>query len=95
MSEPSICIPLVSSKISKKTLLIIFQKVKLGKIKRIDVIPKNNFNTIFIHFYYWYNNKNAILYKNKLINNENIFITSFEKPILLKCVLNKSYGIKE
>ena len=91
MDQPSICIPLVSSKISKETILLIFQKIKFGKISRIDIIPKDNFNTIFVHFYYWHNNQNAILYKKKLMNHENIFITSFDKPLFLKCVLNKSY----
>ena len=92
MVEPSICIPLVSSRISKESIRFIFEKIQFGKIRRIDAIRKNNFKTIFVHFYYWYNNKNATIYKKKLLNEETLFITSMTKPLFLKCVLNKAHS---
>ena len=56
--NPSICIPRVYSHINKKYILDIFQnKIKIGPIKKIDMINTNDkdFRKIFIHFHHWNN----------------------------------------
>ena len=89
-SSPSICIPLVSDELPKSIFYNIFKKLQLGNLERIDVVRKESFNTVFVHFRQWYNTKKARNCRNKLMNGENLFVASFEKPIFWKCVLSKS-----
>ena len=68
---PSICIPRVFKHITVPFIIDIFQeKLKLGIIKKVDVIPNNNdklFKKVFIHFASWHDNDHINTIKNKFI----------------------------
>ena len=91
--NPSICIPRVYSDVNISFISNIFEnKIKLGKIQKIDIITNNNdrrFNKVFIHFEEWYNiEKNNIL-KQKLYNGKIIKIV-YDYPYFWKVALNNS-----
>ena len=101
-SEISICIPRVFKNITIHFITDIFQnKLKLGIIKRVDVILNHNLNhnlnnqlnnqfkKVFIHFESWYDNKNAVSVKNKLSQGLTIKIV-YNSPWFWKCVLNNN-----
>jgi|TARA_B110000967_G_scaffold203667_1_gene244760 uncharacterized membrane protein len=91
--EISICIPRVFKDISSEFITDIFQKkLKLGIVKRIDVISNTingQFNKVFIHFESWYDNTNAISVQNKLLHDITIKVV-YDSYWFWKCVLNKS-----
>ena len=61
-------------------------------VKRIDVISNTingQFNKVFIHFEYWYDNTNAISVQNKLLQGITIKVV-YDSYWFWKCVLNKS-----
>ena len=89
-SNLSICIPLVSKEIPTSMFWNIFRKINVGALDRIDVVRKQKFNTVFVHLKKWHDTERSLLYKKKLMNGENLFISSFEKPIFWKCVLSRS-----
>ena len=57
---PSICIPRMFKHISVSFIIDIFQnKLKLGVVKKVAVIPNNadkNFKKVFVHFDFWHDN---------------------------------------
>ena len=93
VDETSICIPRVFKHISSDFISDIFQqKLKLGHIKRIDIISNNTntqFKKVFIHFEYWHNNEYANSIKNKLIQGTILKIV-YDSPWFWKCALNKN-----
>ena len=93
LEEISICIPRIFKHISSDFIADIFQnKLKLGMVKRIDVISNTingQFNKAFIHFEYWYDNTNAISVQNKLLQGITIKVV-YDSYWFWKCVLNKS-----
>lgn len=93
LEEISICIPRIFKHISSDFIADIFQnKLKLGMVKRIDVISNTingQFNKAFIHFESWYDNTNAISVQNKLLQGITIKVV-YDSYWFWKCVLNKS-----
>ena len=93
LEEISICIPRIFKHISSDFIADIFQnKLKLGMVKRIDVISNTingQFNKAFIHFESWYDNTNAISVQNKLLHDITIKVV-YDSYWFWKCVLNKS-----
>ena len=89
---PSICIPRVFKHISVSFIIDIFQnKLKLGLIKKIDIIPNNidkNFKKVFIHFDFWYDNDYVNNIKHKFIQ-ETIIKIVYDGPWFWKCALNR------
>ena len=89
---PSICIPRVFKHISASFIIDIFQnKLKLGPIKKIDVIPNNvdkNFKKVFIHFDFWYDNDYVNNIKHKF-TQETIIKVVYDGPWFWKCALNR------
>jgi len=73
MNEPSICIPRVFNNISEKRIFAIIQKLNIGHIQRIDIVPsKNNTKRVFIHFVTWFDNHNATSCRNQLLASKTI-----------------------
>ena len=91
--NPSICIPRVYSNINVSFISNIFQnELKLGKIRKIDIINNYNdkhFKKVFIHFDTWYNNDTNNNIKQKLYDDKIIKIV-YDFPCFWKCALNKS-----
>ena len=79
-NKPSICIPRVYSSIQRNFIQDIFQtQLKLGKIKKIDMINTNdkNFRKIFIHFHSW--------------NSEDDVVNSIKQKFLLGHIVKIVY----
>ena len=76
---PSLCIPRVFNNIDEKRIHRILDELKLGEIKRIDIVSKKTakgeiFNRVFIHFKQWFSNENADIARDRLLNGKEIKI---------------------
>jgi hypothetical protein len=81
---PSLCIPRVSGKITKKNVEDIFNKLELGKIDRIELTSKKIgsgeiSSKVIIHFKTWYSNSNAIKARELLLENKG-FKVFYDEP---------------
>ena len=53
---PSLCIPRISSDVTKESLVHVLETLQLGHIKRVDLVLHKNhdgFQKVFIHFTKW------------------------------------------
>ena len=76
---PSLCIPRAFSNITEARIRKIFGELQLGEIMRMDIISRTTekgekFNRIFVHFSSWYDNPNAKLARERLLNGKEIKI---------------------
>jgi hypothetical protein len=87
-----LCIPRVLNNITNKQIIHIFNKLKLGKINKIDCVSKkeDKFKKVFIHFSEWFTNENANLSKNILQSGKEIKII-YDTPWFWKVSLYKKY----
>lgn len=93
-SEPSICIPRVFTSTTRRDIYDVIEKLKLGAVDRIDLVPKMNdrgeqYNKVFIHFKVW-NTKDetAIATRAKLLKGEEIKIV-YRDPWFWKCTASR------
>jgi hypothetical protein len=92
-SYPSLCIPKVSNHIDAMQIRMVFEKIRLGKIRKIDVIERRNANgeiykRVFIHFYKWNSTEQAVYARNRLISGNDIKIV-YDNPWFWKVSANK------
>ena len=94
MNEPSICIPRVFKSTTRKDLYTMIERLDLGAVERIDMVPKTNdrgesYYKVFIHFKQW-NNKNtvALATRKKLLQGEEIKIV-YNEPWFWKCTASR------
>ena len=92
MTNPSICIPRTTLDVDEQLVRRIFNKYKLGPIKRIDIVHNTQYGNkrIFIHFKYWNilsETSRQILYR--LENGEKINII-YNFPWYWKCHKSKA-----
>ena len=94
MNEPSICIPRVFKSTTRKDLFGVLDRLELGAVERIDMVPKTNdrgefYYKVFIHFKQW-NNKNALAKatRDKLLQGEEIKIV-YNEPWFWKCTASR------
>jgi 2-hydroxy-3-keto-5-methylthiopentenyl-1-phosphate phosphatase len=93
--EPSICIPRVSSNITKSYIKNIFEQIfGNNSIERIDLVKKtysNNkiYHTAFIHFNYWNDSSNVQAIRNRIMNNQSFKIV-YSEPWFWKCSISKA-----
>ena len=76
---PSLCIPRVFSSINELRIKKIFEDLKLGELKNIDMVEKRADNgtmyyRVFIHFKTWFNNDTANQARKQLIEGKEIKI---------------------
>ena len=89
-SQPSICIPSVSTRITKYDIEKQFRKLNWGSLSAIHINYKNNHNQIFIDFHEWnLIDKHAIDIRNKLMNEETVKIV-YDEPWFWKCTANRN-----
>jgi len=94
-TEPSICIPRVSSNITKTYIKNIFEQIfGNNSIERIDLVKKTYSNyklyyTAFIHFNYWNDSLNVLSIRNRILNNQTFKIV-YNEPWFWKCSISKS-----
>ena len=93
-SEPSICIPRVFTSTTRRDIYDVIEKLKLGAVDRIDLVPKVNdrgeqYNKVFIHFKVW-NTKDAtaVATRDKLLKGEEIKIV-YREPWFWKCTASR------
>ena len=92
-SDPSICIPRVFKSTTRKELCAIFEKLDIGAVDRIDMVPKTNERgeshyKVFIHFKVWHNNPMAQDTRDKLLAGEEIKIV-YNAPWFWKCTASR------
>ena len=89
---PSICIPRVFKHISVSFIIDIFQnKLKLGVVKKVAVIPNNadkNFKKVFVHFDFWHDNVYINNIKHKFLQDTIVKIV-YDGPWFWRCALNR------
>ena len=67
----SLYIPHVFANISKDKITEVFERLQLGKVKNIDFINKmgkEQYNSAYIHFEYWYDNTTAHNFQERVSN---------------------------
>jgi|LauGreDrversion4_2_1035121.scaffolds.fasta_scaffold577838_1 hypothetical protein len=71
---PSLCIPRVFANINEQRIRRTLESLNLGVISRIDIVSKQGekTNRVFIHFRNWFNNKNADIARERLLNGQDI-----------------------
>lgn len=95
ITEPSICIPRVSSNITKSYIKNIFEQIfGNNSIERIDLVKKTYSNnklyyTAFIHFNYWNDSSNVQAIRNRIMNNQTFKIV-YSEPWFWKCSISKA-----
>jgi len=81
----SLYIPHIFENFSKKDVTEVFEFLKIGKVNNIDFIAKvgkdgKNYNSAYIHFDYWYNNKVSINFHKRVLNPEKEARIVYEDP---------------
>ena len=67
----SLYIPHVFASISKKRIVDTFENLQIGNVKRIDFVYKkghSEYNAVYIHFNYWYDNIAARNFQERVLN---------------------------
>ena len=95
ITEPSICIPRVSSNTTKRYIKTIFEQIfGINSIERIDLVKKTYSNyksyyTAFVHFNYWNDSSNVQAIRNRIMNNQTFKIV-YNEPWFWKCSTSRS-----
>jgi len=59
LKSPTLCIPRVSTSVNRKMVETVFNKTKIGKVAKVDIVTRTNlktmetYNQVFIHFKRW------------------------------------------
>jgi hypothetical protein len=90
---PSLCIPRVEENITLKIITSTINKISIGTIDHIDIIPIKNNNgshkRVFIHFKRWFTDERSTQIYNKLKCGD-IIKVFYDDPWFWKISLNKS-----
>ena len=94
----SLYIPHIYSNYSKKDVGDIFENLKIGKINYIDFISKmgkdgKEYNSAYIHFDYWYNNKVTSSFQERVLNPEKEARLVYEDPWYWIVLENKTIKV--
>ena len=80
----SLYIPHVFSNISKKTVVDTFENLKIGAVKRVDLVYKKNaggdYNAAYIHFNYWYDNIAARNFQERVLDTTREARIVYDEP---------------
>lgn len=93
VNEPSVCIPRVFKSTTRKDLYTVIERLDLGAVERIDMVPKTNdrgesYHKVFIHFKQWNKNPLAKATREKLLQGEEIKIV-YNEPWFWKCTASR------
>jgi hypothetical protein len=85
-SNPSLFIPFVFENISETRIYRIFDELALGRISRIDIVPRRNtnasgkrFNNVIIRFEYWYENREAQEARRRIGDGKEVKIVYYKE----------------
>jgi hypothetical protein len=89
----SLCIPRVSSDITKHDIEDVIKPLGLGEIRNIEILnkkrePNNQKSCVFIHFKKWYSTSNAIKAHSLLTNDKDIKVF-YDEPWFWKIYIYK------
>lgn len=89
----SLCIPRVDKNTTKAEIHQILEKLEMGIISRIDLVPNKNkldeTKKAFIHFQKWFQNERTLNIYKRLITGENIKVI-YSYPWFWKMSLSKT-----
>lgn len=89
---PSLCIPCVDHLVTNDIIRSVIDRLQIGDIKKIDIVPlKNNnkkLNRVFIHFYNW-NKNERVLSIYKILKSGNCIKVIYNDPWFWKISLSK------
>jgi hypothetical protein len=91
----SIYIPRVNKNISKNLIVDIFEDLKYGKVKKVDLIEKMDkkgiiYYSAFIHLDYWYDNIASQNFQERIRNPNKEARIVYKEPMYWLCLENKS-----
>jgi hypothetical protein len=92
-SNPSLCIPRAFVNTDEKLVLSVFNQLNLGEISHIDIVQRKNergepYKRVFIHFAHWFNNRDAITARSKILEGKELKIV-YDGPWFWKVSLNR------
>ena len=80
----SLYIPHVFANISKEFIAETFEKLRIGKVNKIDFVYKLGkdapYNTAYVHFEYWYDNTAAYNFQERVMNPEKEAKIIYDEP---------------
>jgi len=67
----SLYIPYVFTNITQKQIAQTFERLDMGIIKRVDLVPhaQKNYNVAYVHFEIWYENPTTISFQEVILDN--------------------------
>jgi hypothetical protein len=94
MSKLSLYIPHVFPNITEKRIVNIFNKLLLGQVSSVDLVPKTDregkqFNAAYIHFDYWYDNVAARNFQQKVVDDKQDARLVYDDPWFWVVLENK------
>jgi hypothetical protein len=95
-SLPSLCIPRVHTNITESRIRNVFTELKLGVIHRIDIVNRKEekFKIVFIHFKKWFQEGNAVIARERLMNGQEIKVI-YDDPWFWKISAYKERELKK
>ena len=91
----SLYIPHVFANISKKMVAETFEDLRIGNVNRVDIICKRNnkgenYNTVYIHFNYWYDNVASRNFQERVLDPNREARIVYDEPWHWIVLENKS-----
>lgn len=92
ISYPSLCIPRLSSNITRAQIFKIFSSLNLGILERVDIVPVGNggFQRVFVHFKSWNNSSLEVCkIRERILSGKDIKVI-YDGPFIWKVSLNRA-----
>jgi hypothetical protein len=95
VTNMSLYIPRVFVNITSEVITKVFEDLKYGKIKQIDLIDKIDskgiiYHAVYIHFEYWYENVSSQNFQERVKNPEKEARIVYKEPWYWICLENTS-----
>ena len=95
INNMTLYIPHVFANIDKERILNAFECQNIGKVKNIDLVGKmgkdgKNYNAVYIHFEYWYDNSIAHNFQERVLNPNKEARIVYEHPWFWIVLENKT-----
>ena len=92
-SQPSLCIPRVFNNITEARIRQVFDELRIGSVRQIDIKERQNekgesFKRVYIHFNEWYWNEDAQAARRKLVSGKEVKIV-YDNPWFWKVSASK------
>jgi hypothetical protein len=90
--QMSLYIPYVFTNITQEEIAKTFERLDMGIIKRVDLIPhsQKNYNVGYVHFEIWYENPTTISFQKVIMDNQKQQRLVYDDPSYWIIMENKS-----